>query len=269
MSDSQTPALARHHFLLRRLHSLTGIAPIGVFLVVHLTTNASVVWGEISPIGGVRMFQHEVDFIHSLPGLLLIEIFGLWLPIAFHSILGLVYTFSGKPNTMGYRYGANWRYLMQRISGWVGLIFIFFHVATLRWGWTWLPFSSGFDPRAAASSTAIALRGGADSVATLEGVVAGVIYLTGITMLVFHFANGLWTAAITWGITVTEQGMKRWGYVCFGVGVMVMALGWTAYLGFVTLDIEEARRIETGMMSEHVDDGASRAGSPVAIEESR
>jgi succinate dehydrogenase/fumarate reductase cytochrome b subunit len=93
-----------NHFLLRRLHSLTGVVPIGVFLISHLLTNSSVVWGSFDSRAkehghaGVATFQHEVNFIHSLPFLLLIEVFGLWLPIAFHSALGVVYAMSGKPN---------------------------------------------------------------------------------------------------------------------------------------------------------------------------
>ena len=39
--------LDRHYFLIRRLHSLTGVAPIGVFLIPHLTTNSSIVWGNV------------------------------------------------------------------------------------------------------------------------------------------------------------------------------------------------------------------------------
>ena len=82
--------LERHHFLFRRLHSLSGVIPIGVFLLFHLTTNSSIVWGAVNKgehegvHAGVATFQHEVNFIHSLPALILIEVFGLWLPLLFH-----------------------------------------------------------------------------------------------------------------------------------------------------------------------------------------
>ena len=237
--------LDRHHFLLRRLHSLAGVIPIGVFLVMHLTTNSSVVWAEAFGKDGAEMFQHEVNFIHSLPGLILIEIFGLWLPIFFHSIFGFYYAFSGKRNTTAYPYGGNWRYSLQRVTGYVGFVFIFFHIATLRWGWN-LPFSSAFDVHAAASSTALAIRGGAEG-DTVAAVMAGIIYLGGVTSLVYHFANGLWTWAITWGLTISAQAQRRWGYVCAGLGVAMMGAGWSAYIGFVTLDLEEARAAEIRM----------------------
>lgn len=244
MSESQS-FLDKHHFLLRRLHSLAGVLPIGVFLIMHLTTNSSVVWAEALGKDGAETFQHEVNFIHSLPGLILIEIFGLWLPIFFHSIFGFYYAFSGKSNAAAYPYGGSWRYSLQRWTGYLGFLFIFFHIATLRWGWN-LPFSSGFDPHAAASTTAIAIRGGEDASA-FGAIVVGALYLGGVTALVYHFANGLWTWAITWGITVSPQAQKRWGYVCAALGLGLTAAGWAAYIGFVTLDIEEAQRVEQRM----------------------
>jgi succinate dehydrogenase / fumarate reductase cytochrome b subunit len=230
-------------FILRRLHSLAGLVPIGAFVVIHLTTNASVVWGQLGK-GGVATFQHEVDFIHATPFLLLIEVFGLWLPIAFHSILGFYYAFTGSSNVARYGYGANWRYTLQRLTGYFGFLFILYHVATLRWGWTWLPFSSGFDAHAAASSAAQAIQGGADPTA-LGGFLIGALYLLGVLALVYHLANGLWTAAITWGLTISAGAQRRWGFVCTGFGLTLASLGVMAFVGFVSLDLEVARHAES------------------------
>jgi succinate dehydrogenase / fumarate reductase cytochrome b subunit len=241
--------MQRHHFLLRRLHSLTGVMPIGVFLLVHLTTNSSIVWGMLGgghggAHGGAATFQHEVNFIHSLPFLLLIEVFGLWLPIAFHAALGVYYARTGSPNTASYQYQANWRYWLQRMSGYVGVVFIFYHVATLRWGWTFLvPGGTRWDAEFAGSTMAAAMQGSTDGV-TLGGVIVALLYMTGVTLLVFHLANGLWTAAITWGVTVTREAQRRWGYVCAALGVALMGAAWSAVIGFMTLDYETAREAE-------------------------
>jgi succinate dehydrogenase / fumarate reductase, cytochrome b subunit len=51
--------LERNEFLLRRLHSLSGIVPVGAYMVVHLLTNASV-------LDGAATFQRRVYAIHSL-----------------------------------------------------------------------------------------------------------------------------------------------------------------------------------------------------------
>ena len=250
--------LQRHHFLLRRLHSLAGVVPIGVFMLFHLTTNASIVWGRFAGHGehtgaaaGVGTFQHEVNFIHSLPALILIEIFGLWLPIGFHAVLGVAYAMSGKANLGSYSYQSNRRYTLQRLSGYIGFLFIFYHVATLRWGWTFLvPGGTEWSGEFAASTMAAALRGGTAEFTVLGGMVAA-FYMLGVSLLVFHLANGLWTAAITWGLTITEQAQRRWGQVCAVIGVLLMAAAWSAVIGFATLDYEVARSVEAEMSGDY------------------
>jgi succinate dehydrogenase / fumarate reductase cytochrome b subunit len=241
--------LDRHHFLLRRLHSLTGIVPVGAFLIGHLLTNSSVAWGladshknELGH-GGVATFQHEVDFIHSIPFLLIIEV-TLWLAIAFHSVLGVVYARSGRSNTRHYGYQANRRYQLQRISGYVGILFILYHIATLRWGWTFLiPGGTRWSAEFAASTLAAALRGG-DSGLTPAGIAVSLFYFAGVSLLVFHFANGMWTAAITWGLTVTRQAQARWGYACAGLGAALMLMAWSSLAVLVAMPPERARAVE-------------------------
>ena len=248
----------RHYLLLRRLHSLSGIFPIGLFLIPHLTTNSSIVWGRIGGHGsgvaaGVETFQHEVNFIHSLPALLLIEIFGLWLPLAFHAVLGVYFARTGRFNTTRYAYQANWRYSWQRITGYIAFVFIFMHVASLRWGWTFGGLMPPFDPEYAASSTAIHFQDGA------WGAFASVFYLVGVLSIVFHFANGLWTAAITWGLTVSATAQTRWGYACLGLGLGLAAAAVTAIYGFSTLNPVEAEKVEREMLKVPATDDADLA----------
>ena len=256
MSNNQS-FLDKHHFLLRRLHSLTGLVPIGVFLIAHLVTNSSLLWGSFAlrgaeygeasqtVLGGaIAYFVKEVIWINDqIPHLLLIEI-TLWVSIAFHSALGFVYAFSGKRNTRLYTYSANWRYTLQRWSGYIGILFIFYHVATLRWGWTFLvPGGTKWDSGYAASTLALALRGDEQGF-TIAGIIVSLLYFLGVTMLVFHFANGLWTSAITWGLTVTRTAQRRWGYACAALGVGLMGMGWAALAGTLIIDVDKAREIE-------------------------
>lgn len=245
----------RHYFLLRRLHSLSGVVPIGVFLIFHLTTNSSITWGMLDSRkaayghGGVAAYQSEVGFIHNAPFLLLTEIFVLWLPIAFHSILGLYYARTGKHNLHRYPYQDNWRYSLQRWSGYVGILFIFYHIATLRWGWTFLvPGGTKWDHAYAASTLVAALQGSTDGW-TGAGLAVSLGYFLGVSLLVFHFANGLWTAAITWGLTISHQAQRRWGRVCVAVGAAMMLAGWSSVLGFMLLDQKSARETEVRVLS--------------------
>ena len=244
-----TAFLDRHYLLLRRLHSLSGIFPIGLFLFPHLTSNSSIVWGQTlghsaHGHGGVETFQHEVNFIHGLPALVLIEIFGLWLPLLFHAAFGVYFASTGRPNVDRYKYQGNWRYLLQRLTGYVGVVYIFLHLSSLRWGWDYGGLFPSFEVERASSSTAAHFQHSSFPWFVI------LLYLVGVLSLVFHFANGLWTAAITWGLTVSATAQKRWGYVCTAVGLGLAAAGCAAVIGFATLDIDEARRVEYDIAAE-------------------
>ncbi len=251
--SGSTNLIEKHHFLFRRLHSLSGIVPLGVFLLAHLTTNSTIVWGAANGRiqGGaferrVGTFQEEVAWINGLPLLVLLEV-SLWLAIAFHAILGVYYARTGKNNTRYYGTHANKRYAWQRITGYISIFFIFYHVATLRWGWSFLipPFDGSvtWSHHASASTLAAALRGSWEGV-TPWGVIVSSFYFVGVTAVVFHFANGLWTAAITWGLTISVAAQQRWGYVCTAIGVALLGMAWASVIGFVMLDPNAAAEVE-------------------------
>lgn len=265
----------RNYHLLRRLHSLTGIVPIGVFLINHLLTNSSIIWGKFALRGehaeldvrggGVAYFWKEVQWINNqIPHLMLIEI-TLFAAIAFHAILGIYYARTGRSNTARYAYQSNWRYKLQRISGYIGIFYIFYHVATLRFGWSFMipPFDNSIPWSAeyAASTMASALRGGTTEF-TAWGFAVSAFYFICVSLLVFHFANGLWTAAITWGITISEKAQKRWGYVCAGLGAAMMLMAWGSIIGFMTLKQEDSRPVEDRL--KHVEPIPEPVGSVTA-----
>ncbi|MUV39393.1 Succinate dehydrogenase cytochrome b558 subunit [Lentibacillus sp. JNUCC-1] len=76
--------MAEHRdFFYRRLHSLLGVIPIGVFLTQHLIVNHFAVYGEDS-------FNKAAGFMESLPFRLVLETFIIFLPILFHAILGFI-----------------------------------------------------------------------------------------------------------------------------------------------------------------------------------
>lgn len=254
MADDDQTFIDRHYLLLRRLHSFSGLLPIGAFLVPHLTTNSSIVWGRmlnrssVSPAAladagvaahpGVETFQHEVEFIHNLPALILIEWGVLFLPLVFHAVLGMWFARTGRSNAARYGYMANRRYALQRISGYVGVLFIFMHITSLRFGWEYFGLMPAFDGAAASSSTAVHFQQGA------VGLALAAFYLVSVLLLVFHLANGLWTAGITWGLTISAGAQRRWGHVCAAIGVALGLAATSAIVGFATLDIEQARVIE-------------------------
>jgi succinate dehydrogenase / fumarate reductase, cytochrome b subunit len=274
--------LQKHDFLLRRLHSLTGIVPIGVFLIAHLTTNSSLLWGKYAlrghasdyafsndgvslSEGGIAYFQKEVTWINEqIPHLLLIEIV-LWVSIAFHAIFGVYIARTGRSNVARYNFGGNWRYALQRISGYIGIFFIFYHVATLRWGWDFLvPGGTKWSADFAASTLAAAVQGSPEGF-TVPGLLVALGYFVGVSLLVFHFANGLWTAAITWGITVSRQAQARWGVACLGLGVALMGMAWASLFVTYTIRADKAQIVEQQLLDKREGPASKTTPTPPAV----
>src|SRR5437879_9512141 len=76
----------RRQFVLRRLHSLSGVFPIGAYLLAHIFLENTFILG-----GGAR-FDQLVRFIATFrtPVLLGVEILFICGPLLFHSIYGFV-----------------------------------------------------------------------------------------------------------------------------------------------------------------------------------
>ncbi|MGQ0627118.1 MAG: hypothetical protein ACT4PL_03350, partial [Phycisphaerales bacterium] len=102
------------------------------------------------------------------------------------------------------------------------------------------------------------LRGGQSMTAT--GLLVSLFYFVGVSLLVFHFANGLWTSAITWGLTVSVESQRRFGLVCAALGGGLMVAAWSAVIGFAILNPAEARRIEEQARLGAVADAAAPHG---------
>lgn len=202
-------------FLLRRLHSLTGIL-FGGYVIIHLLVNATLIQG-MSEGGTLTVYQVQVDKIHSLPFLLLVEWSTIYLPILFHTFYGLWLTYTGQPNVAQYPYGKNVFYTFQRITALVLVFFIFFHVFGMKglFGPTLT-----FDPQHATQSTINHMNA--------SWFIGWFIYPIGILCAAFHLANGFWTAAISWGLTVSAAAQKRWGWVCFALFLFTLGCGLTA-----------------------------------------
>jgi succinate dehydrogenase / fumarate reductase cytochrome b subunit len=202
---------ARRHFYLRRLHSLTGLVPVGAFLAEHLWTNAHALYGR-------EAFNRAVGEIQSLPLLAYLELFGIALPLAFHALYGLVIAAQGSVNVGRYPHARNWMYLLQRATGIVTLGFIAVHLWQLRiqkmlGALAWEDFYQKLTVE-------------------LNRPVLLALYVTGVTASVFHLANGLWLFGNTWGVTLSAGSQRRSAWVCGALGVALWALGVNTLLHF-------------------------------------
>jgi succinate dehydrogenase / fumarate reductase, cytochrome b subunit len=244
--------LSRHEFVIRRLHSLSGLIPVGAYMVVHLAVNASV-------LGGAAAYQKQVYSIHSLgPILPLVEWTFIFIPLLFHALVGVWIMRGLEPNTVSYPYVANWRYSMQRVTGMIAFVFIFWHVFHMH-GWfhgeSWVknvvnPYGGGlFRPYNAASTAG----------AALQSAVVAVLYAVGILSCVFHLANGIWTMGITWGVWTSPAAQQRALWACGVFGVLLGIVGLSALGGMRAVGsgdaLEHARQTEQRMYEHRLEAG--------------
>jgi succinate dehydrogenase / fumarate reductase, cytochrome b subunit len=205
-------------FVLRKLHQLSGIVPLGIFLLEHFYTNSKALTGAAD-------FNNAVRDLQSIPYILFVEIGGIFIPLIYHAVYGLVITVEARPNNLAYPYARNWFYLVQRITGVILFLFITFHVLNFRFGL--LPWLNNI-------SVAHAPDQAFDIVAReFRMVPIFIVYMIGVTATVWHFANGIWLFLVDWGITIGERAQRLSGYACIGFGVVLLLVGFNAMVAFI------------------------------------
>jgi succinate dehydrogenase / fumarate reductase cytochrome b subunit len=62
-------------------------------------------------------------------------------------------------------------------------------------------------------------------------------YIVGVVSATFHFANGLWSFVVSWGITVSPRSQQIATYVTIAVFFVLTFIGIRAILAFVNPDL--------------------------------
>lgn len=203
----------RLHFILRRLHSLLGLLPIGAFLIFHLWENSQ------SRFGAERYNREVVAALQGMNYLTLLELIVIALPLLLHAGYGLWIAARMRPELSRYRFARNWLYWLQRVSGVGILAFLLLHVGMTRIEGIW---------RASVREDLFGHMQQSLSVPWLFAV-----YLIGLLLAVFHLANGLATMGIVWGLTASARAQARFAVVCAGFGLLLAALGIQGLMGFL------------------------------------
>src|SRR6266851_259954 len=184
-----------HSFLWHKLHSLSGIVPIGAFLVEHIVSN-------FETINGPLAYAQQVKFLNSLPLVRVLEWTFIFIPLAFHAIYGLFIAVRGRVNVNVYPWASNWMYLSQRITG----------------------ISLPEHPGAAFAKVQHELSN--------PWMLA--IYVIAMIATTWHFSYGIWLFAAKWGITPGDKARKRFGYVCSLGGAALCLMGLASIYGVVS-----------------------------------
>lgn len=165
---------------------------------------------------GAEAFNKAAGFMELLPFRYALEIFIIFLPILYHAIYGLYIAFTAKNNAVSYGYFRNWMFVFQRISGIVTLIFISWHVWETRIQ-ALLGKEVNYDMMADILNNPFMFG----------------FYLVGVVSTIFHFANGLWTFCISWGITVSPRSQRISTYVTLAIFLGLSYVGVSALLAFI------------------------------------
>ncbi|MCC6555788.1 MAG: succinate dehydrogenase [Polyangiaceae bacterium] len=200
---------SRRHFLLRKLHSLSGVVPVGAFMLFHLWTNAKALQGQ-------ERFDDAVADISHMPYLPVVEVGLILLPLLFHALYGVVLALQGSPNVRAYPYSRNWMYTLQRTSGLAAFLFIGFHL----WEYWGKKVAGRLTPEQLYPALCANMSWAAFGVPVIA-----LVYLVGLAACAFHFANGLWGFCFSWGITVSRRAQMA-AATAFGVlGIVIFVLG--------------------------------------------
>ena len=201
-----------YSFWLRRLHSLTGIIPVGAFLFEHiLISNASAIGGPIA-------YARQVRFLASLPLVPILELFGIWLPILFHALYGFYIWYRGETNVGEYPWTGNWMYTVQRWTGGIAFAYILWHTWTMRFTGIDLheyPGASFGKVQAEVFQTPLFL-----------------FYVVGLIAASWHFAYGIWLFCAKWGIVSGEKARKRFLVLCLAFFFVLIGAGLASLTSF-------------------------------------
>jgi succinate dehydrogenase / fumarate reductase, cytochrome b subunit len=201
-------------FVLRRLHSLTGIIPVGAFLFEHILISNSTAIGQNGP----SAYARQVSFLANLPLVFFLELFGIWIPIAFHALYGFYIWYRGEGNTVSYPWTGNWMYTMQRWTGGIAFIYIMWHTYTMRF--------TGIDLHEHPLA----------SFGKVQGEVIHtplfLFYLVGLVAASWHFAYGIWLFSAKWGIVSGDKAQKRLLRVCLVLFLALCGVGFASLYSF-------------------------------------
>jgi len=205
-------------FVLRKLHQLTGIVPLALFVLEHFYTNSKAITGPAD-------FNNAVKDLQSIPYILFVEIGGIFIPLIYHAVYGIFITAEARMNNLNYPYPRNWFYTIQRVTGIILFFFILFHVLNFRFG---------LIPNLNNLSVATHPTQAFEIVSReFKMVPIFIIYVIGIASTVWHLANGIWLFLVDWGITIGAKAQQLTGYACIAFGIGLFLVGLNAMVAFI------------------------------------
>jgi succinate dehydrogenase/fumarate reductase cytochrome b subunit (b558 family) len=195
----------------QKLFSLSGVAPLGVFLLLHLWTAAALLSSHTA-------YDRQVSFLHGGPILGFLEVVLVLVPLLFHAGFGMWLSFvrPRQPRPAKHGYDSPLMLSLERVSGAVVLVFVLWHLWQTRLQtWTGHLLVGSYSTKLVEQLSS--LQGG------IPWVALG--YLLGIAATLFHLVNGMTSFCATWGVAKTPAALHRTRLLVRGAGILCFAIG--------------------------------------------
>lgn len=212
-------------YYFRKIHSLLGVIPVGFFLVEHLLSNYEATKGPAA-------FLEMVMWLNSLPLVLFLEIFGVWLPLLYHAVYGLYVAYQARNNVSQYGYIRNQMFLLQRVTGVITFLFVAWHFFETR-----LQVAFGNVAHEELGRTM-------HDIAT--NPVMFTIYVIGTVSAAFHFCNGMWSFLVSWGITIGPRAQRFSSYIWMALFVVMSIMFIMTLVAFTDTQFQLPVEAHTG-----------------------
>ncbi len=171
--------------------SLSGIVPLGVFVLSHVLAMGQALLGP-------RAFGSALAEL--TPVRLGLEAVLIGVPLAFHAGLGLALAARSRSNIASYPYPANHAWALQRVSGLLVLVFLLVHV--------WHTRVALLLGRTTASITLEALAARLSATGLFGLPYLALFYLLGVSATVFHLAHGIVGFCASFGLVDSLERLR-------------------------------------------------------------
>ncbi len=204
-AHAPSPEPDRRALLVQRAFSLTGIVPLGAFLLLHVAINARALHGHAA-------FVDAAHAVRQIPALAIVEAAVVYVPLAIHGAIGawMVATRRNLARPSPYPRGVG---ITVRATGIVVAAFLVMHLPELRF----------YSPRVHLEGGELATRLDADLSSLSFGVPwRGLAYLLGTACATFHFAAGCWGAFAMTERARASTRRRRWAaWVLTALGALM------------------------------------------------
>ena len=196
----------------RRLHAISGLVPVGAFLVFHLAVNSSA-------LRGAEAYDRMVQRLQQLPLVVVLELALVLAPMAYHGLYGLYLAATRPTGDPGSSAARRRLAIFQRVTGIPLFAYVLFHLWTTR-----------LVQVAQHDHESVDLFHWMQALYATPWIRAA--YVLGLLCATGHFAVGLRLSAEDWGLARTPAARAAAGVLAAAVFVSLAVLGLRSLAAF-------------------------------------